>query len=285
MIVDFHTHTFPEHLAARAIAGMQENHHAAAFADGTVAGLKAQMTESGVDLSVILPVATNPLKLSSINDVSIGALGQEQLVYFGAMHPMAENWKEELKRLAVAGVRGIKLHPFYQNVDVDDVRMLRILGTAAELGLLAVVHSGNEIACPGQVRCSPEMAANAIRQLQCSSFLILAHMGGWKNWERVAENLASTQCYIDTAISLGQIIPQQEGHYREEDLPLLGDDAFVELVRAFGSQRVLFGTDSPWASQKQELEKIRKLPLTQQEKDDLFGSNACRLLNLQSAAR
>ena len=281
MIVDFHTHTFPERLASRAIAGMQENHHAAAFADGTVTGLKAQMAESGADLSVVLPVATNPAKLSSINDVTINALGQGKLVYFGAMHPMAENWKEELKRLAVAGVRGIKLHPFYQNVNVDDVQMLRVLGTAAELGLLAVLHAGNEIACPGQVRCSPEMAANAIRQLQDSSFLILAHMGGWKNWERVADNLAHTDCYIDTAISLGQIVPLQEGYYRKEDLPLLGDRAFAELVRAFGSDRVLFGTDSPWASQKQEVEKIQKLPLTQQEKNNIFGINACRLLGLQ----
>ena len=280
MIVDFHTHTFPEHLAARAIAGMQNNHHAAAFADGTVSGLKAQMAESGVKVSVVLPVATNPAKLSSINDVTIEALGQEDLVYFGAMHPMAENWKDELKRLAAAGVRGIKLHPFYQNVDVDDVQMLHILGTAAELGLLAVVHSGNEIACPGQVRCSPEMAANAIRQLQDSSFLILAHMGGWKNWDRAMDNLAHTDCYIDTAISLGQIVPLQAGYYREEELPLLSEDAFVELVRAFGSHRVLFGTDSPWDCQKQALHNIQKLPLTQQEKDNIIGMNACRLLGL-----
>ena len=41
MIIDFHTHTFPDRIASRAIAGMQANSHAAAFGDGTLAGLRA----------------------------------------------------------------------------------------------------------------------------------------------------------------------------------------------------------------------------------------------------
>ena len=97
-VVDFHTHTFPDAIAEKAIAGMQRNSHAAAFGSGTVSGLLESMEKAGISRSVVLPVATNPLKIASINTVSIEA-SREKLTYFGAMHPQAENWKEELNRL------------------------------------------------------------------------------------------------------------------------------------------------------------------------------------------
>ena len=277
MVIDFHTHTFPDAIAQRAITGMQQRSHAAAFGSGTVSGLKQAMEKAGVSRSVVLPVATNPNKLASINTVSIKA-ADAQLVYFGAMHPLAENWKEELDRLKAAGVPGIKIHPQYQGVDITDVRYLRILEYAAGLGLITVMHAGDEIAYPGEVRCSPEMVGSVCRQLG-NIPLVLAHMGGWKNWERVAENLADTGCYLDTAISLGQIVPIDD-HYAPSDLPLLSGEAFVSLVRSFGSQRILFGTDSPWADQKEEISKISALPLEKTDIENILYNNAARLLQL-----
>ena len=276
-IIDFHTHTFPDAIAQRAIAGMQANSHAAAFGSGTADGLLSSMEQAGICRSVVLPVATNPLKISSINDKTIGQQNSQHLIHFGAMHPQAENWKEELNRLAAAGIPGIKLHPQYQGTDITDIRYLRILEHAAGLGLLIVTHAGDEIAYPGEVRCSPEMVKTVFDQLG-SIPLILAHMGGWKNWERVADNLAHTGCYLDTAISLGQIVPIDD-HYSPADLPLLSEEDFISLVRAFGSHRILFGTDSPWADQKQEAQRIAALPLTQTEIENILSLNATRLLD------
>ena len=275
-VIDFHTHTFPDAIAAKAIAGMQANSHAAVFGSGTVGGLLESMERSGICRSVILPVATNPLKISSINTVSLQADPQNGLTYFGAMHPLADNWKEELKRLHDAGVPGIKLHPQYQGVDITDIRYLRILDYAAQLGLITVMHAGDEIAYPGVVRCSPEMVRSVCDQLPGIS-LVLAHMGGWKNWDRVADQLADTGCYLDTAISLGQIVPI-DGHYAPDDLPLLSEKAFISLVRAFGSERILFGTDSPWADQAEEIRKISSLPMEQAELENIFYRNAAHLL-------
>ena len=278
IITDFHTHTFPDAIAARAIAGMQANSHAAAFGTGTLAGLLDSMEKAGISRSVVLPVATNPLKISSINDSNMAREQSQQVVFFGAMHPDAENWKEELDRLAAAGVPGIKIHPQYQGVDITDIRYLRILDHAASLGLLTVMHAGDEIAYPGLVRCSPEMVRSVCDRLG-NIPLVLAHMGGWKNWQRVAENLADTGCYLDTAISLGQIVPIDD-HYSPADLPLLCGDDFIHLVRTFGSQRILFGTDSPWADQAEEIRKISSLPLTEAELENIFFRNATRLLGI-----
>jgi predicted TIM-barrel fold metal-dependent hydrolase len=278
MITDFHTHTFPDAIAQKAIAGMQANSHAAAFGSGTLDGLLSSMDAAGVGRSVVLPVATNPLKISSMNDKLLSQEKSQRVVNFGAMHPQAENWKEELNRLAAAGVPGIKLHPQYQGTDITDIRYLRILEHAAGLGLLVVTHAGDEIAYPSVVRCSPEMVRSVFDQLG-SIPLILAHMGGWKNWQRVAENLAHTGCYLDTAISLGSIVPIDD-HYSPAELPLLSGDDFVSLVRAFGSERILFGTDSPWADQAEEIKRITALPLTREEIENILSHNATRLLGI-----
>lgn len=278
IITDFHTHTFPDAIAQRAIAGMQCNSHAAAFSSGTQDGLLASMDGAGVHRSVVLPVATNPLKIGSMNDKILSQEKSQHIVNFGAMHPQAENWKEELNRLAAAGVPGIKIHPQYQSTDITDIHYLRILDHAASLGLITVTHAGDEIAYPGVVRCSPEMIRSVCDQLG-NIPLVLAHMGGWKNWQRVAENLCDTGCYLDTAISLGEIVPIDD-HYSPADLPLLSGDDFVSLVRAFGSQRILFGTDSPWADQAEEIRKLTSLPLTQAELENILSRNATRLLNI-----
>lgn len=279
MIIDFHTHTFPDKIAQRAITGMQANSHAAAFSDGTVSALRGSMAAAGVTYSVVLPVATNPSKLTSMNDAAIAVNGKDGIFHFGAMHPLAENWETELIRIAEAGLKGIKIHPFYQGVDINDIRYLRLLGKAAELNLITVMHAGSEIAYPGQIRCSPEMTADALGQLGPIP-IVLAHMGGWKNWDRVAEYLVPTGCYVDTAFSLGAIAPLDDGHYIPEDLSLLSQEVFCDLVKAFGPHRILFGTDSPWADQKAEIDKVRALPLTEEVKHNILGGNACRLLNL-----
>lgn len=279
MIIDFHTHTFPDKIAQRAITGMQANSHAAAFSDGTVSTLRQSMAAAGITYSVVLPVATNPSKLTSMNDAAIAVNGKDGIFHFGAMHPLAENWETELIRIAEAGLKGIKIHPFYQGVDINDIRYLRLLGKAAELNLITVMHAGSDIAYPGQVRCNPEMTADALGQLGPIP-IVLAHMGGWKNWDRVAQSLVPTGCYVDTAFSLGAIAPLDDGHYALEDLSLLSQEAFCDLVKAFGTHRILFGTDSPWADQTAEIDKVRALPLTEETKNNILGSNARRLLNL-----
>lgn len=281
MIIDFHTHTFPDHIAAAALAKLQRASHSAAFTDGTNAGLSRSMQSGGVDMSVVLPVATNPAKVPSVNDSSIRLNGQHSMIHFGCMHPLYENWHDELGRIARAGLKGIKIHPIYQDVNIDDPRFLRILERAGELGLIVVMHAGYDIGFPGVVRCSPQMTLNAIHQAGDVP-LVLAHMGGWRNWDEVCTLLCDTSVRLDTSFSLGQIPMLEEGYYTEDELKLLTDEAFCRMVRLFGSDRILFATDSPWMDQAASAAHIRALPLTDAEKQNILGRNAQRLLQLQA---
>lgn len=283
MIIDIHTHTFPPKIAASTLEKLSAASHTRPFTDGTAQGLAASMAQAGVDRSVVLPVATAPRQVEHINDAAaaMNQAGPSTGIYsFGCMHPEYENWHGELARMKELGLRGVKLHPVYQGVDLDDVRYLRILERAGELGLVVITHAGLDVGFPGVVRCSPEMARRALRQTGPVQ-LILAHMGGWRSWERVLELLPDTSAMIDTSFSVGRMSPLDDGYYRDSgDLDLLDGPGFLTLVRAFGARRVLFGSDSPWSGQKESREWVEAQPLTAEEKAAILGENARKLLEL-----
>lgn len=282
MIVDVHTHTFPDKIAASTIPKLAASAHIKPFTDGSATGLAASMAAACVDCSVVLPVATNPLKICRVND-SAARINENYshtgIFSLGCIHPDFPDWKTELSRVAELGLKGIKLHPVYQNVDLDDPRYLRIMDRCGELGLVVLTHAGLDIGIPGKVNCSPEITLRAIRQLGPVQ-LILAHMGGWRNWDEVEQLLAGTGVYLDTSYSLGRITPLGDGYYGPSDLQMMSVEQFVRIIRTFGPDHILFGTDSPWGGQKEDLARFRALPLTEAEKAAILGKNAQRLLGL-----
>ena len=284
MIIDIHTHTFPDGLAARTVEKLRAQSHTLPFSDGTVGALRGSMARAGVDRSVVLPVATNARQVPHVNDASIALndrSGETGVLSFGCMHPDYPDWSAELARLADAGLRGIKLHPVYQGVALDDARFLRILDRCAELGLLVLTHAGRDVGYPGAYDfVSPERIASAARRVPGVT-LICAHMGGWRQWDDVERLLPGTGVCLDTSFALGEMTPGGDGYYRSPaELALLAGDRFVRLVRLFGAERVLFGTDSPWGGQSEELRKLRALPLSDAERAAILGENARRLLGL-----
>ncbi len=282
MIIDFHTHTFPDKIAPAAVAKLAASSGTVPFLDGTNLSLSASGEECGIDFSVVLPVATNPAKVASINESSAALTGKGGLIHFGCMHPDVDDVEAEVRHIAALGLKGVKIHPVYQSVDLDDDRFVRILSACGEAGLIVVTHSGLDIGFPGVVHCSPKMARRAL-SLAGPVTLVLAHMGGWRCWEEVAETVADTTAYIDTSFSLGALTPNDD-RYSPEELEMLGGDEFISIVRALGAHRVLFGTDSPWGERRASLDAIRALPLTAAEKEAILGDNAAKMLNISQSA-
>ena len=278
MVIDFHTHTFPEKIAERAVAKLAAASGTVPFLDGTNKALSDSGKACGIDLSVVLPVATNPEKVSHMNEISASLNGKDGLVHFGCLHPEIEDVKGEVRHIKALGLRGVKIHPVYQGVDLDDDRFIRILAECGEAGLIVVTHSGLDIGFPGVVHSSPKMARRAL-SLAGPVTLVLAHMGGWRCWDEVAGNIADTTAYIDTSFSLGRLTPN-DNRYTDAELEMLGAEEFVAIVRALGADRVLFGTDSPWGDRARSLSDIRALPLTDEEKALILSENAKRLLKL-----
>ena len=282
MIIDFHTHAFPDRIAASAVASLAGRSHTVPFTDGTNASLAASMKDAGIDLSVILPVATAPRQVEHINDnaAQISRSAEETgLLSFAGIHPCFPDWEAELERAAALGLKGIKIHPVYQDIPLDDPRFIRIFRKCGELGLIVVTHTGFDIGLPGVGRSTPLMARHAIEEAGPFTF-VLAHMGGWKEWDDALRLLAGTGVYLDTAFSTDRITPSAEGYFAPEELKMLGPSEFIDMVHAFGSDHILFGTDSPWSPQKESLAWIRQLALPREDIDRILGGNAKALLGL-----
>ncbi|MBQ8851675.1 MAG: amidohydrolase family protein [Oscillibacter sp.] len=282
MIVDIHTHTFPDKIAAGTISHLQQASRTFAFSDGTNAALRASMERAGVDCSVVLPVATNPQQVCRVNDsaVKVNRLGAETGIYsFGCIHPDMPGAAQELDRIAALGLKGIKLHPAYQKTHFDDPKYLRILDRCGQLGLVVLTHAGVDIGLPDPIYCAPQQVLHAIREVGPVK-LILAHMGGWRQWDEVEALLTDAPVYLDTAFAFGPITPMEGAQFTPEELQMMGEEQFLRFVKRFGPQRLLFGTDSPWGDQSADVERIRALPLSETEKSAILGGNAQTLLRL-----
>lgn len=270
MLIDFHTHVFPDKIAARALeslkAGMVARHGRdwPSYADGTVDGLLKSMDSEGVDISVMMPIATKPSQAESINRFA-GSHASARLVAFGTVHPALENWEATLEDIAAEGRPGIKLHPEFQGFYIDSPESICILKKCGELGLVALFHSGEDIGYPPPVHAAPDRIRRAADAAPDTT-LIAAHMGGWNMWEDAARLLKDTHLMFDTAYV----------HI------LMSAPEFRDLTRHFGAERVLFASDSPWARPVSDmLAFIMKAGLSSAECDLVTHKNALRLLGME----
>lgn len=286
-IIDFHTHAFPDKIAGKTIELLSKKGGIPAHTDGTVEGLRMVLAEAGISLGVVLPVVTRPEQFETItrfavqiNEDSVLQEGAEavgvegkgvqnpqekqtDLLSFGGIHPDTPDYKKELKTLADLGFRGVKIHPDYQGVYFDDIRYMRIIEYASELGLIVITHAGIDIGFPETVRCTPKRALKVLREIKPEK-LVLAHCGGWRLWDEVLGTLAGEPVYMDTAYSMGHI----------------SDELFVKLCRTHGTDKILFATDCPWGNPKKDLETFLTMPLSKEEQELILHRNAEKLLGL-----
>lgn len=262
MIIDFHTHDFPDGIAAKSIALLQQRSGTMPYTDGTYQGLVRSMEEGGIDISILLPVVTKPSQFTTVNRVA-AQLNEKQgaIRSLGGIHPDNEDYREKLKEIKSMGLPGIKLHPAYQGTYMDDIRYKRIVSYALEQDLIVVFHAGVDIGLPEPVYTDPERTLNLLRDTGDGN-IILAHMGGWKYWDQVEELLLDRDVYFDTAFVQDFMSKEQ----------------FMRIVRGHGADKILFGTDSPWSGQKESVEWLKSLPFSTEEQEQIFSGNAKKLL-------
>jgi uncharacterized protein len=258
-IIDVHTHAWPDAVAQRAVSAMMIRGTMKAAYDGTIAGLVGEMDRCGVDASVILPVATKSSQVTSINDWA-ASIASDRTVPFGSMHPDFANPSVEIARMAALGFRGLKLHPEHQDFAPDDPRLAPIYEAAIEHDMTVLFHAGRD-EVHETCRGTPESFATVLDGFP-GMRVALAHMGGYRMWDRVAEVLVGRDVYFDTAYTLGH----------------LPDADFVGIVNAHGADRILFGSDGPWTDAAEEIAMLRRLPLSGSTIEAILGGNTERLL-------
>ena len=269
MIIDFHTHVFPDKIAKKTIDMLSQKGGVPAFSDGSVAGLIDKMSEAGVDISVTLPVMTSPTQFDSINrfaaEVNRNFEGnQRRLISFAGIHPLCDDLEDKMEWIASEGFLGIKIHPDYQGVFIDDERYVRIIKAAKKHDLIVVTHSGVDVAyADDEPRCSPKRVKKVIEEVGHSK-LVLAHYGASEMFDEVYNILAGLDVYFDTAIVLR----------------FIEEDTFKKILDKHGDDKILFATDSPWSAVADDVQRIRSFNLDKNTEDKIFCGNAKKLLGI-----
>jgi len=266
MLIDFHTHVFPDKIANAAIASLEERSGIKACTDGTISGLLSIMDREGVDISVVLPVMTSPKQFESINRFSAENTSA-RLVFFGAIHPECEELEKKVDELCKMGFRGIKLHPDYQKTFINDEKYIRIIRRAIENGMYVTIHAGVDIGYPKPVHCPPNLAEKMLTAVgadQGEPRVILAHMGGAQMPREVLSHICGKNVYLDTAYTI------------DKDEPEL----MKKIIRSHGADKMLFATDIPWNSPKNCLSALLDLGLDDEENERITHKNAEKMLNL-----
>ncbi len=260
MIIDFHTHFYPEKIVERALAAAREKANLAPALNGRKSDLLASMRHAGIDHSVALPLITSPGKGAGVLQWANEQLCRE-IIMLGSIHPRDENFFADLELAHNFNFPGIKVHPEYQSFSFDEPELDHVWSTIADMGFFLITHAGEDAAFAPPFRSNPE-SLRKLHDRHPNLKLVIAHGGSWKMWEDVKIYLAGSNVLFDLAF-VGESLPRSQ---------------YKDLILTLGIENCLFGTDSPWCCQTHALELLHDLKLGSCAEEMIHAGNACNLL-------
>jgi len=261
MIIDIHTHAWPDKIASKAKKSLESSYTVKFVGVPTVKTLLQYMDKNSIDMSVICSVATRPEQVPSINDW-LFSIKNQKIKFFAALHPGYPGWRDELKRIR-DNTFGIKLQPSFQDFYVDDEIAFPIYEEIEKTGLVILFHSGAELSPEMVVRATPKRLLK-VKEKFPRLKMIAAHFGGFRFWDEVKKFLLGKDIYLDTSAFFGY----------------LPDEEAKELILNHRCDRIVFGTDFPIIDQKQDLDYFEKLGFAKGLKERIFSGNARDLLGI-----
>lgn len=261
MVIDFHTHCFPDRIAEKAMAALSANSGLIPATDGTIEGLQILMQQEGVDISVVLNIATNAKQQTAVNDFA-ASIQSDTIISFGSVYPDAKNALEELERIKDLGLRGVKFHPDYQSFFVDDEKMKPIYKKISRLGLVTIFHAGEDYGYMPPYHATPERLKKALSWFDAP--VVAAHWGSQGMGMDTLRLLCGLDIYFDTAFGYGSTPkPIQQA-----------------ILERHGTDKILFASDCPWSKPSLNLFQLKGFGLTKSELENILSGNAKRLLKL-----
>ncbi len=263
MIIDFHTHAFPETVSSKAMKKLSfDSGGLVPQSDGTIISLKEQMKKDDIDISVVLSIATNPKQQTNVNNFAKEINDEKSIFAFGSVHPDAEDVLEELERIKAMGLKGVKFHPEYQKFYVNDEKMKPIYKKISELGLITVFHAGFDYGFAPPYHCMPDNLLEALSWFD--SPVIAAHWGGVSCGLEVIEKLCGKDIWFDLSFGYGNM-PKAIAQ---------------EIIDKHTPDRLIFASDMPWHRPSWEKQLIETLDISIEDKDKIYYKNAMKLLNI-----
>lgn len=259
-IIDFHAHIYPDKIAERATEAIGNFYDIEMDRVGALSNLLKCSEKAGVTHCVVHSVATNPQQVQRINDFineSVNA-HSDKLFGFGTMHQDFDCKLEEVDRCLKMGLKGIKLHPDTQMFNIDDDSMLEMYDYLQDKAPV-LFHCGDY-----RYDYSHPRRLARICKMFPHLTVIGAHFGGYSVWDEAYECLKDLDCMMDTSSSSA----------------LMEDGMFEHMIKVYGADRLLFGTDFPMWDSKEELERFMNVSMSDSDREKILYSNAAELLKI-----
>lgn len=231
-----------------------------AFLDGRLSSLLSSMDAAGIEKSVICSIATKPGQFEPIFEWS-KSIASDRIVPLASIHPFDPAGVEHVRKITDAALAGIKMHPYYQDFDLDDERLDPLYAALQENGLLLTMHTGFDFAFEQIDRAGPQRIANVLAKFPDLK-LITTHLGSWQQWDEVEQLLIGKPVYMETSFSM----------------QYLKTDQLKRMLLAHPSEYLLFGTDSPWNDQQEQVSAFRQLGLPEELVSKILYKNAEKIL-------
>ena len=260
-VIDAHCHIYPDKIARRATAGTEQFYDLHAYGDGTVSMLTQNGLAAGITHFVVQSVATSPAQVSGINRfiaATVRASGG-MMTGLGTLHPDSPHLKEDLDEIVALGLHGVKLHPDIQHFKIDDYRCLKIY-ELCEGKLPILMHTGDH-----RYDFSNPNRLLPVMRIFTELTVVGAHLGGWSVWEDTEELATLQNLYVDCSSCF----------------PFTGSAKMYLVMKHYGADKILFGTDYPIWSPKSELDALLSLPFTEQELEKILFRNAQKVFRIE----
>lgn len=192
--------------------------------------------------------------------------------------PTAPEAASVVRRFAQWGLRGLKLYPPIQRFSASDPAVYPVYEAAAEQSIPVLFHFGITVAPLYDLRyANPLHLSAATRDFPEITFVI-AHCGAGFLRETLFLAYHTENIWVDTSGT---------NNWRDytPGCPSL-DEVFRDLLRAYGPQRVMFGTDSTVPEEyregilREQQDVVERLGVSAEDRAAIFDANARRLFRL-----
>ncbi len=259
-VIDMHAHIYPDKIAERAVDAVGDFYLVGMYGQGTSDHLLSSQQRAPITHFVVHSVATKPSGVATINNFIAQQCQQHpEFIGFMAMHQDLENPEVEIERALNMGLRGMKLHPDTQKVDMDDPRLMNVYEIIAGR-LPLIVHTGDyrtDFSHPRRLKNILHTFPNLV--------VDAAHFGGWSLPEIGYDLLHDENVFIDVSSSM----------------MYLGNRRTKELVNLWGTERVMFGSDFPMWDPVHEYDTFTSLGFSDDRLEDMLWHNAERFTGVK----
>ena len=257
-VIDAHSHIYPEKISKKADEAVGKFYSAHMDSpDASAQALLDMCANSPITHHLVHSVATSAAQVETINDFVAEQCAQhDNFIGFATMHQDYENMEAEIDRAIGLGLKGVKIHPDNQKVNMDDPRLMHLY-EIIEGRLPIVIHTGDyryDYSHPRRLKKILHTFPNLV--------VDAAHFGGWSVFDYALELLEDENCYVDTSSAL----------------EFLGPRRTVEMCRAYGIDRVMFGSDFPMWNPVSELNMLEAMDFTPAELEAITWRNAERFI-------